>query len=906
MMGACAFVRFQEIGKRCKLAVSKGGNLYMKWKKGACLLAVLLLSVPNISYAEEADDYTDTGAQQEAEQEPGQDVTGETNSDISQEDGQNIEQEDETNTEQEEEQSPAEDSDYVIWGKGRGITPSTLNSEQDRFSAISSGISIVPIETSLKSKLESYIKENGLESAKITDQGQIANTGTAFYEYEKEMVVTSEKGTFTILLPILNTFISGGGLESLGAPIGEQKVENGCITQRFENGELSCEVENHPDTLAVRRGNTYYFKYSLGDGKADKEINYGRSKDMVLVGDWDGDGLDTLCVRRGNTYYFKNSISSGEADQVINYGRSADEVLVGDWDGDGIDTLCVRRGNTYYFKNSITTGVADIEIHYGRKNDIVLIGDWDSDGMDSLCVRRGNTYYIKNTITTGVADSEVNYGRSNDEVLVGDWNGDGSDTLCVRRGNTYYIKNSIANGIADQTVYYGRKNDITYAGKWSARAKRQRSSSQNISFNQSHGFKYSQLTPAYAGNCINGASFRKSAVTTYISDDGSQIQYCAYYDPYGAIVLAKRVNEGAWEYQWTDFKGYYSDAHNVVSLAVDGAGYLHMAWSQHSGALMYARSADPGGLSMTEMQMIGTLEDRVTYPEFYVQPSGNMFFLYRNGSSGNGNIVLNKYSISSGNWQRVQDNLISGEGKISPYWQACVDSAGRLHISWVWRETGNVQTNYNMSYTVSTDDTGTTFVNSFGEPEILPITESMSEVICQIPKNSSLINQTSMTTDDEGRPYIISYWRVNGVVQYNIIRYTGTQWIIYNTDIRNTDFDLSGVGTRQLPCARPQILVNGTGDDVGIYVLFRDDERGGKASIAKLTVNDKEIITEKMIDITGETLEEWEPNYDITLWEQSKKLHIFLQKEYFNTDGTDKSGSAEYVYVIDITSFLNE
>lgn len=897
----------------------------MKWKKGACLLAVLLLCIPNISYAEEPEGYPDTGSQQEwdAEQEDGFDETEETAPDTNQDNEQNIEQGKETDNEQgtqqtgedntsqdaakqEESEASEEDSGYVIWKQGRGITSSTLSSDKDRFSAISSGSSIISIETSLKGKLEAYIKENGLETARIAEQGQLADRKVAFYEYEKEMVVTSDKGTFRIQLPLLNTFISGGGLESLGAPTGEQTVENGRITQVFEKGKLSCEVENPPDTLTVRRGNTYYFKYSLGDGSADKVINYGRSGDAVLVGDWDGDGLDTLCVRRGNTYYFKNSISSGEADQVINYGRSSDEVLVGDWDGDGIDTLCVRRGNSYYFKNDITTGVADTEINYGRKSDIVLIGDWDGNGVDTLCVRRGNTYYIKNNITTGVADSEINYGRSGDEVLVGDWDGDGTDTLCVRRGNIYYIKNSIADGAADKTVYYGRKNDITYAGKWAARSKIQKSSSKNISFNQSHGFKYSQLTPAYAGNSINGASFRKSAITTHIGSDGSQIQYCAYYDPYGAIVLAKRVNEKEWQYQWTDFKGNFSDAHNVVSLAVDGAGYLHMAWSQHSGALMYAKSTDPGELTMSEMQMVGTLEDRVTYPEFYVQPSGDMFFLYRNGSSGNGNIVLNRYSVSSGSWQRVQDNLISGEGKISPYWQACVDSAGRLHISWVWRETGNVQTNYNMSYTVSADDSGSTFVNSFGEPEILPITESTSEVICEIPKNSSLINQTSMTTDDEGKPYIISYWRVNGVVQYNIIRYTGSQWIIYNTDIRNTNFDLSGVGTRQLPCARPQILVNGTGDNTGIYVLFRDDERGGKASVAKLTVNDSEIITEKMIDITGETLEEWEPNYDITLWNKSKKLNVFLQKEYFNSDGTDKSGSAEYAYVIDITAFLDE
>ncbi|SDM36450.1 hypothetical protein SAMN04487766_10214, partial [Actinomyces ruminicola] len=41
------------------------------------------------------------------------------------------------------------------------------------------------------------------------------------------------------------------------------------------------------------------------------------------------DGVDTLAVRRGGTYYIKNSISGGQADRVIVYGRPSDTVLVG-------------------------------------------------------------------------------------------------------------------------------------------------------------------------------------------------------------------------------------------------------------------------------------------------------------------------------------------------------------------------------------------------------------------------------------------------------------------------------------------------------------------------------------------------------------------------------------------------
>ncbi|MCD7866538.1 MAG: hypothetical protein LUG54_11160 [Clostridiales bacterium] len=176
------------------------------------------------------------------------------------------------------------------------------------------------------------------------------------------------------------------------------------------------------DSLAVRRGNAYYFSYTIHAGGADKVIYYGRTADEVLVGDWDGDGVDTICVRRGNVYYFSNSLKSGEADRVVAYGKATDEVLVGDWNGDGKDTLAVRRGNTYYIKNSISGGNADKVVAYGKANDEVLVGDWDGDKKDTLAVRRGNTYYIKNSISGGDADKVVAYGKADDEVYAGSWN----------------------------------------------------------------------------------------------------------------------------------------------------------------------------------------------------------------------------------------------------------------------------------------------------------------------------------------------------------------------------------------------------------------------------------------------------------------------------------------------------
>ncbi|WP_182353474.1 S8 family serine peptidase [Flaviflexus huanghaiensis] len=201
---------------------------------------------------------------------------------------------------------------------------------------------------------------------------------------------------------------------------------------------------------------------------ADHWFTFGRAGDQVYAGDWDGDGVDTLAVRRGNTFYVQNQLLGGNAEIQFNYGRVKDEVLVGDWDGDGKDTFAVRRGTTFYAQNALTGGYAEKEFNYGRLGDQVYSGDWNGDGMDTFAVRRGNAFFVRNTLTGGYATTTFSYGRANDVVLVGDWDGDGKDTITVRRGTTFYVANSLVSGSAQKSHTLGRARDEVIVGDWNA------------------------------------------------------------------------------------------------------------------------------------------------------------------------------------------------------------------------------------------------------------------------------------------------------------------------------------------------------------------------------------------------------------------------------------------------------
>lgn len=412
-----------------------------------------------------------------------------------------------------------------------------------------------------------------------------------------------------------------------------------------------------------------------------------------------------------------------------------------------------------------------------------------------------------------------------------------------------------------------------------------------------HAQTASPVGPGWARNNVNGAVFRKNSVVTQGRD-----QYVAYYDSVGYVTLAKRrLPAGPWQVQRTEYKGNVKDAHNVISLMADGAGYLHLSFDHHNNPLHYCRSTAPGALTMSAMQpMTGDREQKVSYPEFYRYPSGDLLFLYRDGGSGNGNLVLNRYDVKTQKWTRLHSVLIDGEGKRNAYWQACLDARGTIHISWVWRESPNVASNHDMAYARSTDG-GKTWQKSTGESYQLPITEATAEYAARIPQNSELINQTAITTDAAGTPYIASYWRPAGtqVPQYQLIYLAGKEWKTAQVSQRTTPFSLSGVGTKKIPISRPQLLVASQKGKTAAYLLYRDAERQDRASV--LHTADITQSQWTAADLTASTVGNWEPSYDTERWKKERVLSLFVQRTGQGDGETLENLPAQPVYVLDWT-----
>lgn len=401
------------------------------------------------------------------------------------------------------------------------------------------------------------------------------------------------------------------------------------------------------------------------------------------------------------------------------------------------------------------------------------------------------------------------------------------------------------------------------------------------------------LSKAFAKNSINTPIYRANSI---VSDDNYQI--ATYYNESGNVVFAKRkVSSQEWDIYITDLVGNCNDAHNSISIGLDGDGYIHLSYNQHSAPLMYRKSISPYSFDFSENQyMISEIEEqKVTYPEFYRKSNGNLLFAYRTGYSGNGNLVINEYDKNSHKWVRVQDNLLGGEGQRNAYWQMYLDNNDCMFLSWVWRESADVATNHDLCYAKSFDCIN--WMDSFDRAYTLPISEGNSEIAWKILPSSELINQTSMAVDTNGHPYIATYWRMpsDTVPNYYVVSNNGSFWICKEVYKRITPFSLSGIGTKRVPISRPKIIIDRNNR---AFFIFRDVERGEVASMAYC--EDIENPEWGIIDLTDFSVDSWEPSIDMDRWKRDNVLDIYVQKAGQGDGEQNVEMEPQMAYIIEI------
>jgi hypothetical protein len=276
------------------------------------------------------------------------------------------------------------------------------------------------------------------------------------------------------------------------------------------------------------------------------------------------------------------------------------------------------------------------------------------------------------------------------------------------------------------------------------------------------------------GMAINGKSFQQDAVVTHRG-----YQYVAYYDAAGRVCVARRLLPGEpWEtVRFGDYLFESMDAHNTISMGIcPNDGTIHLAFDYHGHPLHYRVSRKDAANKPESMpwdtSLFGPILNemeagkpiRITCPRFIQTPEGGLQFSYRRGGSGNGDRMLVDYDSGTGRWMDTRQ-IDSREGlfrdELGESGSRCsypngytYGPDGRLHVTWVWRETGS-DPNHDLIYVYSLDR-GRNWHNNAGLPlEGPPGITSPGITVVGIPRSMGLMNTHGQAVDSRGRIHAV-------------------------------------------------------------------------------------------------------------------------------------------------------
>ena len=198
-------------------------------------------------------------------------------------------------------------------------------------------------------------------------------------------------------------------------------------------------------------------------GPSSDRATWGRTGDVVLACDWNGDGVDTSAIFRSGTWYVRDGLTRGRA-RSFRYGRAGDTPVCGNWNGRAGDGVGVVRGREWFLRNTATGGPTRYRFAYGAAVSPPVTGDWNGNGRDGIGRVGNGLWVLRSTPSAGPIQWKLRYGRNGDQFVPGDWDGDGEDEPGVVRGRTWYQPATWWPGSGGLVVRYGRGTALS--GRW--------------------------------------------------------------------------------------------------------------------------------------------------------------------------------------------------------------------------------------------------------------------------------------------------------------------------------------------------------------------------------------------------------------------------------------------------------
>ncbi len=174
--------------------------------------------------------------------------------------------------------------------------------------------------------------------------------------------------------------------------------------------------------------------------------------------------------------------------------------------------------------------------------------------------------------------------------------------------------------------------------------------------------------------------------------------------------------------------------------------------------------------------------------------------MYRDGSSGAGQRILNRYDEETQRWSRLLSQpLFDGEGRMSVYLHGPVNGPdGYFHFVWMWRDTPMGSTNHDLSYARTRDFTRWETVE--GQPLSLPLRPRTPGVVVDPVRAGEGLAGVAfgLGWDTRGRA-VVNYCKYDprGYSQMYSARWQGGEWRISQTSDWTYRWDLDHTGASE-------------------------------------------------------------------------------------------------------------
>ncbi len=316
---------------------------------------------------------------------------------------------------------------------------------------------------------------------------------------------------------------------------------------------------------------------------------------------------------------------------------------------------------------------------------------------------------------------------------------------------------------------------------------------------------------------------------TSLTLDASGNAYAVFVDSNMKNTVAKVTPGGVVTTQIIDTTDNDPDGHNTPSIAIDGDGFLHVAYNMHGSKFrpgMNMRKSptansvagvwtDENDKTDEDDPLFGTF----TYPAMSTAPNGDVYLAIRNGTTGDPRPAnLFHYDTSAGAWNDRGD--FAQESGYTAYLPApYVASDGKVHLVWHWAEGGPKGIRHLGSYAVY-DPIADTFSKADGTPystiTTTPITTTTADAYQprEANWNQPGISDHSVTVNALGQPIIAYNFFREGDNDQRVLRlarWDGSAW-------QRTDLEGPETGST----LGDPVIVNRNGS---LHIYYSDADR---------------------------------------------------------------------------------